>query len=103
MLPPIDKRELKDGLKSMIVERLRLSVEPASIQDETPLFGSSNAEGTNLGLDSVEALEIVVGIEEKWGVAIEDDSVSKEFHSIETLAGLVSRLLDESREKTARA
>ncbi|WP_224364457.1 acyl carrier protein [Hyalangium versicolor] len=103
MQTPTDERQLKDGLKSMIVERLRLPIEPASIQDGAPLFGSGNGEGTSLGLDSVEALEIVVGIEEKWGVVIADDSVAKEFHSIDTLAKLVIRLLAESGKKTASA
>jgi acyl carrier protein len=98
-------KDLKAGLKSLIVERLRLSVEPASIQDTAPLFGGGEqgAETGGLALDSVEALEIVVGIEEKFGVVIEDDSVAKEFYSIQTLAGLVDRLLTEGGKKAASA
>ena len=67
---------------------------PASIADAAPLFSAAegSAEG-GLALDSVEALEIVVGIEEKWGVVIEDDSVANEFYSLDTLAGLVHRLI----------
>ncbi|WP_255442728.1 acyl carrier protein [Corallococcus sp. Z5C101001] len=99
----VDINELKAGLKSMIVDRLRLSIAPASIPDGAPLFGSGTAEFAGLALDSVEALEIVVGIEEKWGVVIADDSVSKEFYSIDTLAALVSRLLAEGGKKAASA
>lgn len=88
--------EIKDGLKALIVERLKLDVDPQSIRDDAPLFGGGEggeaAEG-GLSLDSVEALEIVVGIEERWGIVIQDDSVANEFYSIDTLAALVNRLL----------
>ena len=101
----LDSTELKSGLKEMIVDRLRLDIDPTSIPDGAPLFGSDAQDGEagGLGLDSVEALEIVVGIEEKWGVVIADDSVAKEFHSIDTLAALVSRLVAESGKKAACA
>ena len=82
----VDIESVKMGLKTLI---------------GAPLFsgGEASAEagaeaGQGLALDSVEALEIVVGIEEKWGVVIEDDSVANEFYSIDTLSGLVKRLLD---------
>lgn len=90
----VDIESVKMGLKSLIVERLKLEVEPASIEDGAPLFSSAGEAAAGLALDSVEALEIVVGIEEKWGVVIEDDSVANEFYSIDTLSGLVKRLLD---------
>lgn len=92
--------EVKNGLKQLIVDRLKLNVDPATISNEAPLFGApgSNDEVGGLSLDSVEALEIVVGIEEKWGVVIEDDSVSNEFFSIDTLGSLVTRLLDAKSE-----
>ena len=92
--------EIREGLKQLIVERLKLNVDPTTIKDEAPLFGApgSNDDAGGLSLDSVEALEIVVGIEEKWGVVIEDDSVANEFFSIETLAALVTRLLSSKAE-----
>ena len=92
--------EVKEGLKVLIIERLKLNVEPSTIKDEAPLFGApgTNDEAGGLSLDSVEALEIVVGIEEKWGVVIEDDSVASEFYSIETLGALVTRLLSTKTE-----
>ncbi|MGZ5440810.1 MAG: acyl carrier protein [Thermoanaerobaculia bacterium] len=92
--------EVREGLKVLIIERLKLNVEPSTIKDEAPLFGAagSNDEAGGLSLDSVEALEIVVGIEEKWGVVIEDDSVANEFYSIETLGALVTRLLSTKTE-----
>src|SRR5262249_25225034 len=90
-------RDIKDGLRGLIVERLKLEIDPASIADAAPLFSAAEASGEGgLALDSVEALEIVVGIEEKWGVVIADDSVANEFYSLDTLAGLVHRLLATS-------
>ena len=94
----IDIVSIKQGLKDLIVERLKLEIEPSSIGDAVPLFGANEgqeAQEGGLALDSVEALEIVVGIEERWGVAIQDDSMASEFYSIDTLSSLVGRLLAE--------
>ena len=94
----VDIVSIKQGLKELIVERLNLEITPASIGDEVPLFGNNEGQEEQegaLALDSVEALEIVVGIEERWGVAIEDDSMASEFYSIDTLSNLVQRLLAE--------
>lgn len=103
-----DRTEISQGLKKLIVERLNLDIEPASIEDEAPLFAGGDddagaeTEGS-LALDSVEALEIVVGIEEKWGVVIQDDSVASEFYSIESLSVLVHRLLSEPQTEAISA
>jgi len=82
----LDKETLKAELKILIIETLRLEdVEPDSIKDEAPLFG----EG--LGLDSIDALELVVAIEKHYGVLIEDEEVGVEaFASIEALADFVT-------------
>jgi acyl carrier protein len=96
--PDVDIVSIKQGLKDIIVERLKLEITPSSIGDAVPLFGANEGqEGQEggLALDSVEALEIVVGIEERWGVAIQDDSMASEFYSIDTLSSLVERLLAE--------
>ena len=81
----MDKETLKSELKRLIIDTLRLEdVEPNSIKDEEPLFG----EG--LGLDSIDALELVVAIEKNYGVLIEDEEVGVEaFASIEALADFV--------------
>ena len=81
----MDKETLKSELKRLIIDTLRLEdVEPDSIKDEEPLFG----EG--LGLDSIDALELVVAIEKNYGVLIEDEEVGVEaFASIEALAEFV--------------
>ena len=81
----MDKETLKAELKHLIIETLRLEdMEPDAIKDEDPLFG----EG--LGLDSIDALELVVAIEKHYGVLIEDEEVGVEaFASIEALADFV--------------
>lgn len=93
--PDVDLVSIKQGLKDLIVERLKLEIAPSSIGDAVPLFGANDGQEGGLALDSVEALEIVVGIEERWGVAIQDDSMASEFYSIDTLSSLVERLLAE--------
>ncbi len=81
----MEKETLKAELKTLIIETLRLEdVEPNSIKDDDPLFG----EG--LGLDSIDALELVVAIEKHYGVLIEDEEVGVEaFASIAALADFV--------------
>jgi acyl carrier protein len=58
---------LKQQIKQALVTSLRLPMSPDDIQDDAPLFG----EG--LGLDSVDALELVLEIERRFGVAIADE------------------------------
>jgi acyl carrier protein len=75
-------------LKQLIIEHLKLEgMTPEMIEDEAPLFG----EG--LGLDSVDALELVVAVQKEWGIRIEGTDASREsFASVAALAALVERL-----------
>lgn len=78
-------RDLKDRIKRMLVERLKLEMDPESIDDDAPLFSE---EG--LGLDSIDALELVLGVEQELGVRIDDEEVgSKAFASVSALAEFV--------------
>jgi len=69
-------------LKKEIISELNLeTMTPEDIDAEAPLFG----EG--LGLDSIDALELVVLLEEHYGIKIRDRKEgSKIFHSIKTMA-----------------
>ena len=76
--------DLKERIKRTIVERLKLDIDPTQIGNSTPLFGDG------LGLDSIDALELVLGIEQEFGVKIDDEEVgAKALASVETLAQFV--------------
>jgi acyl carrier protein len=74
-------------LKSIIIKYLNLEgMTPEMIEDQAPLFG----EG--LGLDSVDALELVVALEKEYGIRIENPEASREaFTSVATLAAFVEQ------------
>ena len=81
----MNRSELKTQLKQLMVDGLKLEdVQPDQIDDSAPIF----VEG--LGLDSIDALELVVLVEEKFNVVIPDEEVGKlAFASIEALADYV--------------
>src|ERR1700748_2493962 len=56
---------LRDSIKEMMVENLMLEVPKEEIADDLPLFGPGG-----LGLDSIDALELVVSLEKKFGVSV---------------------------------
>ena len=74
-------------LKKLIINTLKLEdVTPEDIADDAPLFGES------LGLDSIDALELVVSLEKTYGVFIPDSEVGKKvFRSVNALAEFVRR------------
>jgi acyl carrier protein len=76
---------VKEQLKKLIVEDLNLEeINPEDIEDDAPLFG----EG--LGLDSLDAVEIVVLLEKHFGVVVKDlDEGKVAFQSINALAAYI--------------
>jgi acyl carrier protein len=73
-------------VKELIVRRLKLEIDPATIQDDAPLFG----EG--LGLDSIDALELVLGLEQEFGIKVQDEEVGvKAFASVNALVDFVEQ------------
>jgi acyl carrier protein len=80
-----DLAQLRGRIKRLIVDRLKLEVAPDAIGDDQPLFG----EG--LGLDSIDALELVLGLEQEFGVKVEDEEVGQEaLSSVASLAEFVA-------------
>jgi len=76
---------LIEMIKRLIITRLKLvDMTPEMIENNAPLFG----EG--LGLDSIDALELVLGLEKEFGVIIPDAEVGKKvFQSVRTMAQYV--------------
>ena len=83
----MNESELKLRLKQLLIDGLKLEgIEPENIKDAEPIF----VEG--LGLDSIDALELVVLVEEAFHVVIPDEEVGKQaFASINALAAYVAQ------------
>ncbi len=82
-----DKKALAERLKKLIIESLQIEdIAPGDIKDDDPLFGNG------LGLDSIDALELVVALEKEFGIVIADEEVGKKiFVSINTLTDFVAK------------
>ena len=84
--------DLKQRIKVMIVDNLMLQVSAADLADDARLFGP---EG--LGLDSVDALQLVVALDKSFGLKIADPSEAKKIlHSVDSIAEAVGRLTNTS-------
>ena len=74
---------IEDNIKKMLVERLFLKVQPSSIGDDDILTDT-------LGIDSVAIFEIVVGLEEAYGLSFEDAEFDMTvFKSVRSIADFV--------------
>ena len=74
--------ELRSKIKEVMVEELMLDFDAAEIADQTAIFGAGG-----LGLDSVDALQLVVAIEKHFGLKIADAEKAKGvLQSVETIA-----------------
>ena len=76
---------LKLEIKQLLVENLMLQITAEEIGDEQPLFGPGS-----IGLDSVDALQIVVALDKTFGLKIQDAEAAKQIlQSVHTIAGAV--------------
>ena len=77
--------ELRQKIKETMVEELMLDFDASEIASETPIFGAGG-----LGLDSVDALQLVVEIEKNFGLKIADPDVARRvLQSVNTIAAAV--------------
>jgi acyl carrier protein len=77
---------LKQDIKQLMVENLMLQITADEIGDEQPLFGPGS-----LGLDSVDALQLVVALDKKYGLKIPDPEAARQIlKSVTTMAGAVA-------------
>ena len=74
--------EIAEQIKGMLVERLRIPAD--ELEYDSELFGE------DIGLDSIDSIEIIVGIENLFGVDISGAGATRDdFRSIETLTAFV--------------
>ena len=62
-----------ETLRTLLAENVMLKTDPAAIGENTPLFGS---EG--IGLDSLDALQIIIAVEKKYGITIGDATTARD-------------------------
>ena len=82
-----ERNALTERIKNMMVENLMLQVTTAEITDDQPLFGPGS-----LGLDSVDALQLVVALDKNFGLKIPDPAAAKEIlQNVGTMVKAVQR------------
>lgn len=79
---------LKEDLKKQIIEQLNLEdIAPSDIQDDSVLF-----DDAGLGLDSIDALELIVLLEKYHGIQVTNPDEGKEaFRSVQTMADYIRK------------
>ncbi|WP_018108795.1 phosphopantetheine-binding protein [Bacteroides propionicifaciens] len=79
--------QLIQTLKEQLIEALNLEdITPEDIETSAPLFGDG------LGLDSIDALEIILILEREYGIKIDNLENAKEvFYSVQTLADFIDK------------
>jgi len=82
-------KELKREIKELIIESLKITdVKPDDIIDSASLFEETNA----LQIDSVDALEIVMALQRKYGVHIDDQNLGRFIiKSVDTIAEFIAK------------
>ena len=82
----IDMEELKKQIKEQMIEALNLEgMTPDEIDNDSPLFGQG------LGLDSIDALELIVLLEREYGIRLANPAEGKEvFKSVNVMADYIS-------------
>ncbi|MDP9099870.1 MAG: acyl carrier protein [Verrucomicrobiota bacterium] len=80
-LMPMSDTDLRQSIKEMLVKNLMLQTTAEEIGDELPLFGPGG-----LGLDSIDALELVVSMEKTFGVGVPNSEVAaKALRTVNTI------------------
>jgi acyl carrier protein len=82
-----DANTLREKIKGLMVENLMLQVTAADIRDDQPLFGPGS-----LGLDSVDALQLVVALDKTFGLKIPDPAAARQIlQNVNTIAEAVQQ------------
>lgn len=87
----MELEQIKQSLKQILVERLTIDLSDVHADDDAGLFDEDG-----WGIDSVDALDLVLGIESTFGVRIDqDEDIKKNFQSINSLAVFISNQMAE--------
>lgn len=87
-----DITQLKQEVKEAIIDILQLEdITAENIKDEEPLFG------TGLGLDSIDALELGVGLKKKFGVKFSSENQDNKRH-FESVTALATYIAEQRKE-----
>jgi len=80
--------DLKVEIKDLIIKTLNIpDITAADIDDEIPLFGGENT----LGLDSIDAIELVMAVQRQFNVRIDDQNLAREvLKNVNTIAEFIS-------------
>ena len=77
---------LKQDIKQLMVDNLMLQISAEEIEDDQPLFGPGS-----LGLDSVDALQLVVALDKAYGLKIADPEAARQIlQSVRSMAATVA-------------
>lgn len=92
----LTKEEINKKVKEIIIERLNLDINPQDIENDSPIFLGSEVSGgkKGLGLDSIDALELVVGLNNSFGITITDSDM----HIFENVDKIVD-FIQENKNK----
>lgn len=87
-------QDLKLKLKELLIERLKFEdMTPDDIGDEDALFAGG------LGLDSIDALEIVVMLETEFGIKVKNEGSARDhFRSVSSLAKFVASRIEAQQQ-----
>lgn len=85
----IEVTTLKTDIKELIIHTLNIkNISPEQVQDSVPLFSKENV----LDLDSIDAIELVMAIQDKYQVRIADQNVARNvLESIDSIAEFIVR------------
>jgi acyl carrier protein len=93
--PPLDDSTVRAIIKEEVSRLTERSLAPDAVPDDVLLFNVSEDGAENLGLDSLDAIEIVMAIEDHCGVEIPEDIDLKVLATVDTLASYVERLMGQ--------
>lgn len=90
----LSRNDIDHRVKKTIIERLTLRMKPEDIKSDAPIFLGSEVDGVKgLGLDSIDALELVVGLNEEFNITITDENM----HIFQSVDKIVDFIIEQSK------